>query len=89
MQQRTKRIFYYSFFTIAIISCLLNGWGIINTMVSLKYETTFENTCISTVTGDNLCNQLMECEIISLVSLIVSIGMIAFKMKIIKPEISN
>jgi hypothetical protein len=82
MSKRQKKNLYYIELVIAILSCLWFSWQIVNVSVSLKYETTFEDQCTSKVNGDNLCNQLIACQIISVVSLIVSGGLLIFRKKI-------
>ncbi|MCC3159579.1 hypothetical protein LJ737_20225 [Hymenobacter sp. 15J16-1T3B] len=41
----------------------VTGFGIVNTMVSLKYETRDPGQCLSDVTGRDLCADLRACQI--------------------------
>ena len=50
-----KRIFFKTLLAISILGILLAIFGIVNTDVSLKYETKNPNDCISLVTGQDLC----------------------------------
>ncbi|WP_345224934.1 hypothetical protein [Hymenobacter koreensis] len=42
---------------------MITGFGILNTMVSLKYETQNPGQCISDVTGRDLCATLLTCKV--------------------------
>jgi hypothetical protein len=48
------------------LTALINGFGIINTMVSLKYETEAPGQCLSSVTGHDLCAALQRCKMLAL-----------------------
>ena len=50
-----KRVIYYIVLTISGLGIPLFAYGIINTMVSLKYETENPTDCISSISGQNLC----------------------------------
>ena len=69
---------------ISIIGTFLFPYGIINTMVSLKYETENAGDCISKVTGDNLCESISNFKIYFSISLVVLILLLAFKSKLVK-----
>lgn len=45
------------------LTAAVNGFGIINTQVSLKYETQVAGQCISSVTGRDLCADLLACKV--------------------------
>ena len=42
---------------LGVLTCLFCGLGIVNAMVSLKYES-YDNDCISVVNGRDLCQAL-------------------------------
>lgn len=53
--KRTKKIIFYILIGLSILGILISVFGIINTMISLKYETGSPIDCISLVTGQDLC----------------------------------
>lgn len=53
--KRTKKIIFYTLFGLSVLGIPVFAFGIINTMVSLKYETDNPTDCISLVTGHDLC----------------------------------
>lgn len=57
------------------LAAFINGFGIINTRVSLKYETENPGQCLSSVSGDDLCAALQRCKILALGAFIGAIGM--------------
>lgn len=50
-----KKVFYFTLLGLSILGILLVSFGIINTGLSLKYETDNPARCISLVTGRDLC----------------------------------
>ena len=56
MRQRSKKTIFYVLIGLSIIGIPVFAFGILNTMVSLKYETNNPSDCISLVTGANLCS---------------------------------
>ena len=70
---------------LAALAFLLFGLGIINSMVSLKYETG-DNACISVVSGRNLC-QVLRYNWVGLGTAVTSIVALSFvKIKPAKPS---
>jgi hypothetical protein len=66
----------------AIIPVLF--YFLINTMVSIKNETDSIETCISSVTGENLCTKVSQIKIgiyIDLIVLIFWLGLRSFMVK--------
>ncbi|MFV0141353.1 MULTISPECIES: hypothetical protein [Empedobacter] len=57
---------------------------IINTMVSIKYETDGVDTCISTITGKNLCSQIDQLKVTIYIDMIVMIFWLALRNLIVK-----
>lgn len=58
--------------------------GITNTMVSLKYETDSPGDCISTITGRDLCNTILNMRRNIIIDFILLVVLFIFKSKIIK-----
>jgi hypothetical protein len=48
------------------LTAMLAGFGILNSLVSLKYETQDPTACISWVSGRDLCADLLACQIASI-----------------------
>lgn len=59
-------------------------FGIVNTMVSLKYETDSPSECISNITGDNLCDSISNLKALIYSDIVLIILLIAFRNKITK-----
>ncbi len=59
-------------------------FGIVNTMVSLKYETNNPNECISLVTGQDLCKTVMTMKIIIGFCFVGIIAFLGFKKRLLK-----
>lgn len=75
---------YYIFSLVLIIfSIPVFCLCIINTMVSLKYETENQGDCISLVTGDNLCLKIQMFLGLLIICIIVLILIFVFKKSII------
>ena len=62
---------------------LIFPYAIVNTMVSLKYETNSPGDCISLVDGRNLCVVIKTLEIAEIILVICLISMIVFRTKIL------
>jgi len=74
---------------VLFIIAFLFGLAMVNTMVSLKYETNFDNECVSTISGDNLCNSLKITKYIFYIDLAVIYLLLLFQEKIIKKTDSD
>lgn len=57
------------------LTAFINGFGIINTMVSLKYETQDPGQCLSSVSGNDLCAALQRCKVLALGAFVGAIGL--------------
>lgn len=79
-----RRAVYHTIISILILVILVSVIGVINTYVSLKYETGNPKDCISVVTGRDLCLWMKTQKIIIIVCLILTSGLISFRYKIIK-----
>lgn len=84
------KVKHYTILIISLITlALIFGFGIINTMVSLKYETNFDNECVSTISGDNLCNSLRNIKYLFYIDLIAIFILLLLQGKIIKKTDSD
>jgi ABC-type Mn2+/Zn2+ transport system permease subunit len=87
----TRKRFFYLLLIISIIGLFICPYGIINTMVSLKYETENITDCISLVSGENLCITIRNLKISFIICLAVLIFLLYFKKRILdsKRELIN
>ncbi len=77
------KLIYFLLITISILGILITPYGIINTMVSLKYETENIQDCISNVSGENLCNTIRNLKIVFVVCFLMLIFLIYFRKRIL------
>ncbi|REC65463.1 hypothetical protein DRF59_16055 [Chryseobacterium flavum] len=59
-------------------------FGIINTQVSLKYETSILGDCVSQITGRNLCKDIERGKVLIVIDIIVIVLLMLFRKKIIR-----
>ncbi|OCA76774.1 hypothetical protein BBI01_21650 [Chryseobacterium artocarpi] len=59
-------------------------FGIINTQVSLKYETSNPGDCISNITNRNLCQDIKQNKILIVTDLVLITVLLIFRRKIIR-----
>lgn len=59
-------------------------FGIINTQVSLKYETSNLGDCISNITNRNLCQDIKQNKILIVTDLVLVTVLLMFRRKIIR-----
>jgi ABC-type Mn2+/Zn2+ transport system permease subunit len=83
---KARKAFFYLLLILSIIGLILCPFGIINTMVSLKYETENITDCISLVSGENLCITIRNLKISFIICLIVLIFLLYFKKRILEPK---
>ena len=76
--------YYNIILAIIILIIPVVFYMIINTMVSIKYETDGVDTCISTITGKNLCSQIDQLKVGIYIDLIVMVIWLALKNFIVK-----
>ncbi|HBX63782.1 MULTISPECIES: hypothetical protein [Empedobacter] len=76
--------YYNIILAIIILIIPIVFYMIINTMVSIKYETDGVDTCISTVTGKNLCSQIDQLKVTIYIDMIVMIFWLALRNLIVK-----
>lgn len=78
-----KKIAYYFVICILILIIPFFAFGIVNTVVSQKYETETGCGCISLTSGDNLCLIITLFAGLILLSIIGIILLLYFKNKIL------
>ncbi|NII84184.1 hypothetical protein FHT21_003285 [Pedobacter sp. SG908] len=78
-----KRTAYYIILMMAIIGIFLFPYGILNTMVSLKYETDKASDCISVISEDNLCERIRNMKVYFIISIILTVILIIFKRRLL------
>ncbi|GEM_PF-265377 len=81
---KLKKQYFYFLIIILIILIPVFYFGIINTMVSLKYETDCPTECISKITGDNLCDSISNLKTLIYSDITLIILLIIFRKKITK-----
>jgi len=84
-----KKILYYIALTIAGLGIPFFTFGIINTMVSLKYETENSTGCISMVNGENLCFTANAFKILLLICLIAIFFLLTYRKHFLNRKIKN
>lgn len=73
-----------SFIVVLFVASLVFAFGVVNTMVSLKYETNSPNECISTVTGTNLCESIKFDKIAALTLFLLTIVVLNYRVLFLK-----
>ena len=81
---KTRKAIFYLLLILSIIGLILCPLGVIDTMVSLKYETENLTDCISLVSGEKLCITIRNLKISFIICLIVLIFLLYFKKRILK-----
>jgi len=66
-----RKNLYILIFAIGAIVLGLSLFGILNTMVSVKYETNNPGDCISNISGKDLCQIISNLKIVSGISVLV------------------
>ncbi|MBX0334162.1 hypothetical protein K3G39_13035 [Pontibacter sp. HSC-14F20] len=72
------------FIAALFITSFVFAFGVLNSMVSLKYETTSPEQCISTVTGANLCDAIQFNKTAAKVSFFIAVVAIIYRLYFIK-----
>ena len=78
---KLKKTTFYILVTLSILGVILFGFGILNTMISFKYETEY-GECISKCDGTNLCFQMFYCTAIAILSFVSFILLLIFRRKL-------
>ena len=81
MSYQMRKVIYYTLICIFIIGIPLFAFGIVNTMVSIKYETADMGDCISSVSGADLCLTIKVFKGLIAISVVGLISLIIFKKK--------
>lgn len=79
-----KKMLYLASLGISILGIPLFVFSIINTEVSLKYETKHPNECISLVTGQNLCLTIKVMQGLIVLCILIITTLLVFKKNILK-----
>ena len=79
-----RKSVYQIIISLLILVILASVIGIVNTQVSLRYETDNPKECISKITGKDLCEFIKTSKIIVIICLILTSGMISFRYKLVK-----
>lgn len=82
--KQTKAILYQIFLWSSILGTLVCSYAVINTMVSLKYETEGPDDCISLVTGIDLCLTIKIIYLLITICVLVTILLLIFRKRILK-----
>lgn len=75
----TKKTLFSFLIGLSILGIPVFIFGIINTMVSLKYETDDPSDCISIVTGQDLCFAISMFKVLIITSVAAIILLLVFK----------
>jgi ethanolamine transporter EutH len=81
-----RKLIYCSLIVIAILGILVTPYGIVNKMVSLKYETENIQDCVSNVSGENLCDTIRNLKIMFVFCILLLIFLIYFRKKMLKSK---
>ena len=81
---KIQKTFFYILIILSVTGLFICSYGIINTMVSLKYETENITDCISLVSGENLCITIRNLKVLFITCLIILILLLYFKKGILK-----
>ena len=84
-----KKIVYYIAVTIIGLGIPFFTFWIINTMVSLKYETENSTGCISLVTGENLCLTINILKGLLLICVITIILLLIYRKRFLNKNTYN
>ncbi len=79
-----RKSVFQTIISLLILVILVSVIGIVNTEVSLKYETDNAKECISRITGRDLCQLIKTSKIVVIVCLILTSGLISFRYKLIR-----
>jgi len=81
---RIKQIIFFILIGLSVIGIPVFTFGIINTMVSRKYETNDMADCISLVTGQDLCLIIVVLKGLIIVCITIIILLVVFKKRFFK-----
>jgi hypothetical protein len=81
-----KKTIYNIILTLSIFGIPFFIFGIINTMVSLKYETENSTDCISSVTDQDLCSAINVLKGLVLICVFLIVGLLTFRKQILRTD---
>ncbi|WP_375720250.1 hypothetical protein [Saccharicrinis sp. FJH54] len=84
-----RKTIYYIALILFVFGILLNILGIVNTIVSLKYETDNPGDCISLVTGSDLCESIARMKIWILICVLLITILLIFRKRLLKTNNSK
>lgn len=79
-----EKIIYNTLLSISILGIPFFSFGILNTMVSLKYETENPDDCISLVSGQDLCLTITILQSLVLICIVCTLLSLVFKKQLLK-----
>ena len=77
--KRVRKIIFFILIWFFVLGIPIFTFGILNTMVSLKYETENPTDCISFVTGQDLCLTIQVLKSLIITSVITIILLAVFR----------
>ncbi len=77
-----KKVFFLILLGLSLIGILVLGYGIINTSVSLKYETNYSTECISLITGKDLCLTIKVLQTLLVICILIITTLLILKKRI-------
>ncbi|NOU61977.1 hypothetical protein [Marinifilum caeruleilacunae] len=81
--KNAKTIIFYFLIGFSILEIPVFVFGIINTMVSLKYETENPTDCISLITGQDLCLTIQILKALIVVCIVTIVLLLVFRKRIL------
>jgi len=79
-----RKVIYFILISILSIGIPFFVFGIINTMVSIKYETNNPGDCISTINGQDLCFAIKVFQGLIVICVVGLITLLILRKKILK-----
>jgi hypothetical protein len=79
-----SKSFYYFLLILLFVGIIVLTYCLVNTSVSLKYETAGGDDCISLANGKNLCSIIKSLRALLIVSVLGLLTLLVFKNKILK-----
>lgn len=81
-----KRILFFVLLGLSLLGIPVFIYGIINTGVSLKYETQNPTDCISTITGQDLCLTIHILKGLIIVCVLIIVLLIVFRKRFLESK---
>ena len=79
-----KKVLYAFVLGISFLAIPVLLFGIVNTMVSQKYETDYPQDCISVISGDDLCLEIKIMKGLVAFSVLVITLLLVYRKRILK-----